>query len=89
TEIVALLICNYSDRRGLLEHVRTGDGKTLIVGLTALLLALYRSFSYHICNENDEVNHQSDTSDLNSLQCNIVDEDVEAFQRDIFEEFNN
>ncbi|CAF5228189.1 unnamed protein product, partial [Rotaria magnacalcarata] len=46
--------------------------------------------SDHICSENDEVNHQSYRSDLNTSQGNIVYGEVGTFQRDILEEeFNS
>ncbi|CAF1602271.1 unnamed protein product [Rotaria magnacalcarata] len=118
TQIVALLLVIHSHDKGLLEQVRTGEGKTLIVGLIAAFLALCghavdivssnrdlaiegeqkcRSFfqllkleSGHICSENDEVNHQSYRSDLNTSQGNIVYGEVGTFQRDILEEeFNS
>ncbi|CAF4497890.1 unnamed protein product, partial [Rotaria magnacalcarata] len=118
TQIVALLLVIHSNDKGLLEQVRTGEGKTLIVGLIAAFLALCghavdivssnrdlaiegeqkcRSFfqllkleSGHICSENDEVNHQSYRSDLNTSQGNIVYGEVGTFQRDILEEeFNS
>ncbi|CAF4137894.1 unnamed protein product, partial [Rotaria sordida] len=118
SQIVAFLLFVHSNNKGLLEQVRTGEGKTLIVGLTAAFFALCgyavdivssnrdlaiegerkcRAFfqllkieSGHICSENDDVNHQSYRSDLNTPQGNIVYGEVGAFQKDILEEeFND
>ncbi len=40
TQIFALLLFIHSREKGLLEQVRTGEGKTLIVGITAAFMAL-------------------------------------------------
>ncbi|CAF4321095.1 unnamed protein product, partial [Rotaria sordida] len=40
TQIIALLLFISSKGKGLLEQIRTGEGKTLIVGLTAAFFAL-------------------------------------------------
>ncbi|CAF2922828.1 unnamed protein product [Rotaria sp. Silwood2] len=40
TQIVALLLFISSESKGLLEQIRTGEGKTLILGLTAAFFAL-------------------------------------------------
>jgi hypothetical protein len=40
TKIFALLLFIHSREKGLLEQVRTGEGKTLIVGITAAFMAL-------------------------------------------------
>ncbi|CAF1411988.1 unnamed protein product [Rotaria magnacalcarata] len=40
TQIVALLLFIHSYKKGLLEQIRTGEGKTLIVGITAAFFAL-------------------------------------------------
>jgi preprotein translocase subunit SecA len=40
TQIIALLLFIHSHEKGLLEQIRTGEGKTLIVGLTAAFFAL-------------------------------------------------
>ncbi|CAF1312704.1 unnamed protein product [Adineta steineri] len=118
TQIVALLLFIHSTDKGLLEQIRTGEGKTLTVGITAAFLALCghavdvvssnrdlaiegeqkcHSFfqllkleSGHICNDDDEVNHQAYRPDLKTPQGNIVYGEVGGFQKDILEdEFNN
>ncbi|CAF1411613.1 unnamed protein product [Adineta steineri] len=40
TQIIALLLFIHSQEKGLLEQVRTGEGKTLIVGIAAAFFAL-------------------------------------------------
>ncbi|CAF4457516.1 unnamed protein product [Rotaria magnacalcarata] len=95
SQIVALLLFIRSRGKGLLEQIRTGEEKTLIVGIAAVFFAscgqavmFYQSG--HICSENDEVNHQSYRLNLNPCQGNIIYGEVGAFQRDILEEeFNN
>jgi hypothetical protein len=52
TQIVALLLFIHSGEKDLLEQIRIGEGKTLIVGLTAAFFALAG-------HDDDRVNHQS------------------------------
>ncbi|UJR34430.1 hypothetical protein I4U23_021837 [Adineta vaga] len=98
TQIVALLLFIHSIEKGLLEQIRTGEGKTHVVDLAIegeqkcrASFQLLKLESGHICHgDDDEVDHQSYRPDLNTRQGNIVHGEVGAFQKDILEdEFNN
>ncbi|CAF5088707.1 unnamed protein product, partial [Rotaria sp. Silwood1] len=54
TQIVALLLFINSEGRGLLEQIRTGEGKTLIVGLTAAFFALCGN-AVHVVSSNRDL----------------------------------
>jgi hypothetical protein len=53
SQIVALYLFIYSQKNGLLEQVRTGEGKTLIVGLTAAFMALSELAVYIVSSNRD------------------------------------